>query len=729
MQRILRASPGGPLGLLTAILLAALVTPTRADDAAPRTHALLVGVTKYPSLDEKRWLTGPANDCKVLRDLLVDTFKVAPDDITMLVGWDDANPATRPTRENIQRAFARLAEVAKAGDFVVIQMSGHGAQQPMPPDRDPTNPQSFEPDGLDETFLPADAANWRPDKSSVDNAIIDDELGAWVRAIQQTGAFVWLIVDSCHSGTMTRGALETTRRLGRAELGIPEDVWNASVQRARQAAGQSRGAGAETPPAGALAEVTARSDNLIALYAAQPFEETVELPLPDGATDAPENRFGLLTYQIVDVLKQARRPLSYRELTDLVLARYRAKRSWQGGPTPFAEGAVDRQVLGREVWPARTPIRLREVSGSFEVDAGALQGISAGSVLAVYPPPEGTESDHQALGHVRVISATASRAAVEPCEYAGLPKTASLPAKSVCEVVFYDYGDVRLKIAVLGAGAGTRDTTQTVIEELGKPGTAEFVQLTDTPVDAELVVRIGDDGSADFLVKPPTHDLGSDQVRKYKPCDARDPAALAREVRTRTQRIYKWRNLLRLAGGAGAAGSGDQDASLRVALLQHSSKDDKEGTTLSADGKIAVGQLLSVRLENAGKDDLDVTVLYLDEDFGVKALFPDQPGGNLITAGGKARLGPYPITSASAVSEHVVVIAVPTKRLDRRQDFSFLAQPALERARGEGAADSLLARMLTDAAFGTSRGSLGAAVSPTDTAIILSRSWQATARP
>ena len=40
----------------------------------------------------------------------------------------------------------------------------------------------------------------------VENAIVDDEIRIWVSAIRATGALVWVIVDTCHAGTMTRGA-------------------------------------------------------------------------------------------------------------------------------------------------------------------------------------------------------------------------------------------------------------------------------------------------------------------------------------------------------------------------------------------------------------------------------------------------------------------------------------------------------------------------------------------
>ena len=36
-------------------------------------------------------------------------------------------------------------------------MSGHGSQQPQ---KNPDDPESYEPDGLSEIFLPADVDHW-----------------------------------------------------------------------------------------------------------------------------------------------------------------------------------------------------------------------------------------------------------------------------------------------------------------------------------------------------------------------------------------------------------------------------------------------------------------------------------------------------------------------------------------------------------------------------------------
>jgi uncharacterized caspase-like protein len=237
------------------------------DSGAANRRALLVGVTKYPNLAEKRHLVGPANDVVLMRTTLVKQFGFAEENIVTLSEADGAKDAARlPTRANIEREFKRLAEASKPGDEVVILLGGHGSQQP----EDPKSPDP-EPDGLDEIFLPRDVGKWNDTVGAVENAITDDQLGAWVTAIRDKKAFVFLVIDACHSGTMMRGAddLEKPRKTD------PEDdlkIPHAAIQKAEAAASArprpeaTRGGGPAEPTSLGLAN----KEGIFAIYAAQP---------------------------------------------------------------------------------------------------------------------------------------------------------------------------------------------------------------------------------------------------------------------------------------------------------------------------------------------------------------------------------------------------------------------------------------------------------------------------
>ena len=177
--------------------------------ARAETRALLVGVSDYDDSIGLADLKGPANDVALLRRVLKDR---GVSDITTLTNGSDGG--TAPTRAAILGAFANLAEISKKGDFVYIHLSGHGTRQ--------NDLGGDETDGLDEVFLPSDTARAEPGAGTIPNALVDDEIGRAVDAIRASGADVWLVMDSCHSGSGLRTAAPGTasRYVDPATLGV-----------------------------------------------------------------------------------------------------------------------------------------------------------------------------------------------------------------------------------------------------------------------------------------------------------------------------------------------------------------------------------------------------------------------------------------------------------------------------------------------------------------------------
>ncbi len=174
------------------------------DKSSNRRHALLVGCTRYdclpPALSN---LEGPGNDVVLLRKVLQERFHFPEENITVLS--ESAGDDNRPTLAHIRREFDRLLHRIRSGDQVVILLSGHGSQQPDQPPLD-------EADGLDELFLPADARPPRDGEEVWSNVLADDELGERTQQLIDRGVHVWLIADSCHSGTLLRGGGEVGAR-------------------------------------------------------------------------------------------------------------------------------------------------------------------------------------------------------------------------------------------------------------------------------------------------------------------------------------------------------------------------------------------------------------------------------------------------------------------------------------------------------------------------------------
>jgi hypothetical protein len=316
------------------MVIAGLLAGSLPSFAAER--VLLVAASNY----QAKPLQGPANDAALLYQVL-RARGIEPGQIRLLADGlprreDDPIPTGLPTRAAILAAFDQLAEEVRPGDAVFIAMSGHGTQAPA---SDPAN----EPDGLDELFLPIDVGRWDETRGQVQNALRDDEIGDHLERITAAGAFVWIVIDSCHSGTATRnvGGRSLRPRFVRPEdLGIPS--------------APTRSSDAETP----LPSIDRQtSDGLVAFYAAQADEVAYETELPAGEATGAEPH-GVLSFFVAQAL--ARRPdASYLEIAQAVRAGYdHLAGAWPRFPTPLFEGALERTVFGdtgapADAWPAR----------------------------------------------------------------------------------------------------------------------------------------------------------------------------------------------------------------------------------------------------------------------------------------------------------------------------------------------------------------------------------------
>ncbi len=331
------------LRLALAALMGALALAL-ASMAVAETHALLVGVSGYPSLPELRRLRGPASDVLIMSEALRQSG-VRGEFISVLA---DSVPDSKalPTRANILEALAALARGAKPNDWVVVYLSGHGSQQPQYY----AGKGYKEPDGLDEIFLPYDVAAWDGKVGKVTGALADDDIGLAFAAITRRGIHLWAIFDTCHAGDMSKGArlvvdsieeAPTRRYVAPSELGIPSDL----MSRARQASAKRplqvlSGANPAHAKGTAKAEPKATDGQFVAFYSSQSNEPSAEESLPDLLTEQlnkPEKkrRFGAFTWHLAQAIPQWQG--SYQSLAAMIEQNYRNVRPF---PTPVFEGAL-----------------------------------------------------------------------------------------------------------------------------------------------------------------------------------------------------------------------------------------------------------------------------------------------------------------------------------------------------------------------------------------------------
>ncbi|MEM6304925.1 MAG: caspase family protein [Pseudomonadota bacterium] len=348
--------------------------------AHAKSFALLVGVSDYDDSIGLADLRGPANDVRLLRDVLSGRGDF---DIRMLA--DGVEGAARPTRAAILDGFDQLAKDVSDGDFVYIHLSGHGTRQ--------SDRNGDETDGLDEVFLPADTQRAEPGSGVIPNAIVDEELGQRIAALRAKGADVWFVLDSCHSGSGLRaGSLRTaTRVVDPKALGLTLDP--------------------RPQPANTTAvDVTGGEDlpgQYLAFYAAQSSEVAREVLIDETAENG---WYGLFTSRLAARM-QSDGALSYRQLFQAVMADL-ADTSTPGGAqlqTPLWEGnLMDAPVFGGG---GLTGVRQFAVEGP-RVRAGLLHGLSDNTVVALVS--DAAAGPDEILAYAQLEKSTARSAALAP---------------------------------------------------------------------------------------------------------------------------------------------------------------------------------------------------------------------------------------------------------------------------------------------------------------------------
>jgi len=182
------------LSLMLFLLVLPFLYPSCSHAATKK--ALLVGINHYKNLPFyshrlKRWITnlqGSINDVRIMRELLISRYGFRAEDIKVLTNEE-------ATRESILHYFeSRLVRGTREEDLVFFYFSGHGTQIP--------DQNGDEEDGMDETLCPYDLVPVGAANLKETRAIIDDELGVMFRKVKARDVVV--IVDACHSGSMTR---------------------------------------------------------------------------------------------------------------------------------------------------------------------------------------------------------------------------------------------------------------------------------------------------------------------------------------------------------------------------------------------------------------------------------------------------------------------------------------------------------------------------------------------
>lgn len=667
----------GALRLALGVLVTALLLHA-GESAASQRYALLVGVSTYPSLQENLQLHGPKNDVVLMRRLLQQR---GFDARNIRVLADGLAGAGEPTRAAIMGELQALAGRAAKGDFVFLFFAGHGSQQPA---RN-LGPQNPEPDGLDEMFLPRDIGKWSGATGTVQNAIIDDELGAAITAIRNRGAFVWAVFDTCHSGTITRGIVDDDvryRDVKPADLGIPDAALAKAAREAAAAVPRTRGAGGEAPMTGVFAaRASPDAGGFVAFYAAQSWERAPEERLPAGHPDRQSH--GVFTFTLAQAL--AMNPaMTYRQAAQQVLQRYRARN--QGQPTPLFEGpSLDQPVFGTARGAQVQQWRIEmDASGGLKIAAGALHQLAEGAVLAVVRNPAAPDKD--AIGHVSMTKVEVLQSQVVPAEYGGKAKIAvtAIPEGAYARLVNPNLSLVlRVALPPQPAKPGAHDgKAKAVLDQLAREkltGIAVAWAPAREGGDIRLVVR-----NDKLWLLPSSGELVAEGPHKSLSIDlaANDEKQLRDKLVDSLRAVAKVVNLLKLAGQS-AAGPVAQKVEITIAVERGGGKPftlnpARVPTLFDRDQ-------LQIRVANRHTQAVDVTILFVDSQYGITSIFPRSGESNRVVANGQLTSGKVEVNVDTVGRESLLVIVTEAEPGGEPADFGFLQQARLAVTRGAGA--------------------------------------------
>ncbi len=350
---------------------------------------LQVGIGKYLDSARLPTLRGSRTDVEKMRELLTsERFNVPEKNIHTLLDVEATKPRIFAEFENhlINNARDYFQQTKRRDAVAVFEFSGHGSQAP---DASPFD----EADGRDETFVTYDSQDL-PGKNF---DITDDEIFELTRRLRRYTDNIVYILDSCHSGSATR-ASDDVRRIP-ARTTVPVTFLKA----------ETRGAGdnMKTEKDNSQTDLLPPGDDYIVISAAKSNQLAGQKYIFENEQSKTPVVFGNLTYFLIEELRNAKADTSYRELVENV--RQKVAGETKNNQIPQIEGDDKRFVFAGLGSREDNYVKISEVKNKqITIEAGAIQNISAGTILAVYDRNQKRfDGETGKIGVAKVVSVAA----------------------------------------------------------------------------------------------------------------------------------------------------------------------------------------------------------------------------------------------------------------------------------------------------------------------------------
>lgn len=667
---------------------------------ARRRRALLVGIESYEAprkpkletVDEWPDLRGPGNDLRAVGSFLHEQGF----DVRCLF---DAEA----TKANVLSAFrSHLIEGVRGGrpmgeeDVALFYFSGHGQQIPDDVDRD-------EVDGFDEALVPFDHRGSRDHQGH----IRDDELRALVAEVEAKTRSFAVILDSCHSGSATRGPLASRGKEPSGEPVLHPPLTNGKFRRLQ---GHSRDYG---------------GPRTVVLSAARAYQPAREHRTLSGDV------YGAFTYLLVDALRRASgggriAQMTYGDLVREVSARLPGLGLDQ---EPLLEGEASQVLFSGALLPRPPSFELDEleISKYTRLRGGSVHGLSTGAVLALFEPGvdigRASRDEMKTAPRVAVREVRVAVSFVEPVDDSGKPLSGK-PRRKLAErfergaqavvVEQPSVADLLVRVDV------HREAVAKAIDTLREDGVAIALapkkanewDLSVERVTSDKEETCGADASPRPVVILATNGeplpIPVGKGRPPRRCFDESAAGAAKVIEQALRAHQVRTRLLALAPAFGEPGL---SVALKVQPLGQLYKGGRCAPDPSADAKevgpgqlvMAPGSCFRLAVKSSESRPVFVSVLAIDPDLSITALFPDEDATDDRLEPGASPTLPGTFFTEPPGGKTIFKLIATTERVNTRMlEFSPMGiEEQLARTRGaRRGASSALQQLLLERGAG-----------------------------
>ncbi|WP_179345589.1 caspase family protein [Winogradskyella ursingii] len=441
--------------------------------AAAEKYGLIIAVGDYPA--RTGWSSiSSANDVSIIQDALLNqNFK--SENITVLLN-------EQATRIGILSAIEALQAKLNKGDIVVIHYSGHGQQI--------FDNNGDEIDGKDEAIVPYDALVRYTSNYKGENHIRDDELGNIIANFRNTlgkDGQLLMLLDSCHSGSSTRGG---KARGGEGTFAPPN--WTPTSDK-------------DTHGSGLVENVKVNTDasSFVMLSGASANELNYEY---EG--------YGSLSFAFSKAMNELGSDFTYRKLFSAIAANMNVISPKQN---PTIEGDADYKLFKGEYVKQQPYFEVSQVPRAdiVKINAGKLQRLFDGTTVSILPAGTTNVESADVISKGTITRATFNESIIK--------LDTPLPSTNEKEFwVFIDqaaYGDLSINIYFDKSlkSKGVKDNVSQFLEEnkLGeivKDSTQADLIIEEVNTNSELSIITKNGGNQIYKQSQADNDYSSQSV-------------------------------------------------------------------------------------------------------------------------------------------------------------------------------------------------------------------------